>query len=206
MSLILDIILLALNILLFGVVFLLLIILIIYFSPSTLKAAITGAPFVPTPKKVIRAGLKLARLKSKEKLYDLGSGTGRVLIIGAKEFGAQVIGFEYSKPLFLLSKINLFLHKIKQVRVYRKSFFEANLKDADVIFMFLTPKAFLKLEKKFLEEIKIGTRIIVFSSPLLFWEPREIISVPGIKAKLYLYTRASASGEEENLLSSPIRE
>ena len=189
MSLVINIILLVLNTLLFVAVFLLLIILIIYFSPSTLKAAITGGPFVPTPKKVVKAGLKLARLKPKEKLYDLGSGTGKVLIIGAKEFGAQVIGFEYSKPLFLLSKINLFLHKIKQARVYRKSFFEANLKDADVIFMFLTPKALLKLKKKFLEEVRLGTRIIVFSSPLLFWEPKEIVSVPGIKAKLYLYIR-----------------
>jgi SAM-dependent methyltransferase len=161
--------------------------LFIFFSLSTIKAAIIGAPFVPTPKSIIRKALRLADLKPNEKLCDLGSGTGRVLITAAKEFGARVIGFEYSLPLFYLSKINLFLNKIKNGVVYRKNFYEANISDADVVFLFLTPRAFRKLEDKFNKELKPGTRVVTFSSPLLFWKPKEIIPLPERNGKINLY-------------------
>ncbi len=150
-----------------------------------------GAPFVPTPKKIIRKALKTAHLKKNEKLYDLGCGTGRVLVIGAKEFGAKVTGVEYSIPLFALAKINLLLHKIKNGKIYRKDFFKENIKlnNADVVFLFLTPKAFPKLKGKFERELKPGTRIIAYSSPLLFWEPTETVFTPNPKIKIYLYIK-----------------
>jgi len=166
-----------------------LILLSIFFSPSSIKAAFKGAPFLPTPKSIIRKALKSANLKQGEKLYDLGCGTGRVLIIGVKEFGADATGIEYSTPLFILSKINLFLHKIKKGRVYKKDFLETNIKlsEADVVFMFLTPKAFPKLKDKFNKNLKTGTRVITFSSPLLFWQPEKIIPLKERKNKINLY-------------------
>lgn len=150
-----------------------------------------GAPFVPTSKKIIRMALKLADLKPKEKLYDLGSGTGRVLIIGEKEFGANVVGVEYSTPLFILSKINLFAHRIKNGKIYKKDFFQEDIKlnDADVIFLFLTPKAFPKLKENFEKEIKSGTRIVVYSSPLLFWQPIKTITISNSKSHIFLYRK-----------------
>lgn len=172
--------------LIIGVLFLL-----IFFSPTSVKAAIIGSPFSPTPKNIIRKALKFVKLKSNENLYDLGSGTGRVLIIGTKEFGARATGFEYSIPLFFLSKLNLFLHRTKKGKVFRKNFFDVNLKNADVVFLFLTPRAFPKLKDKFNQELKPRTRIIVYSSPLLFWKPEKVISLPNTKAKIYFYTKKS---------------
>jgi len=165
--------------------------LLIIFSPSTVRAAIVGAPFLPTPKPIIRKALKLVDLKPNEKLYDLGSGTGRVLVIASKEFGVKTVGFEYSIPLFCISKINLFIHRVKDNTLYRKDFYEADIRDADVIFLFLTPKAFKKLEDKFNKELKKGTRIVTFSSPLLFWKPKEVISSfdKEKNIKIYLYTK-----------------
>ena len=167
---------------LLGILFLLL-----FFSPSSLKAAFSGAPFLPAPQKTIRRALKLANLKPNENLYDLGSGTGKVLIIAAKEFGAKATGFEYSTPLFILSKINLFLKKIKNANVRREDFYKADLRSADVIFLFLTPRAFPKLKEKFERELKSGARIVCYSSPLLFWEPEKIIPSGDPKIKIYLY-------------------
>lgn len=161
----------------------------VYFSPSNLKAAITAAPFLATPKRAIRGALRLAGLKRGETIYDLGSGTGKVLVIAEKEFEAKGVGFEYGFPIFVFSKINLFFSRTRQVQIFRKSFFEANLKDADVIFLALTPKAFVKLEGKLKEETKPGARIVTFSSPLGFWQPKDIVSLPKIKGKIYLYVR-----------------
>ncbi len=173
-------------------IFLLLILfcLLAYYSPSTLKAAIIGAPFVPTPKPIIRKALKLADLKPDEKLYDLGSGSGRTLIIASKEFKAKSVGFEYSIPLFCFTKLNLFFHQAKNSVVYRKNFLKADISEADVVFLYLMPKAFKKLENKFNKELKKGTRIVSFTFPLQFWEPKEVISSsekePELKIYLYI--------------------
>lgn len=161
----------------------------VFFSPTTLKAAITGAPFLPTPKKVIRKALKIAKLRPGERLYDLGCGSGRVLIIGAKEFGARVVGIEYSIPFFIISEMNLWLRRIKNGKIHRQDFLKADIAKADVIFMYLTPKAFPKLKDKFDKELELGTRIVTFSSPLLFWQPETVIDLPKTKSKLYLYIK-----------------
>lgn len=153
---------------------------------SLLKPAFKGAPFVPTPKSIIRKALKFANLKPGETLYDLGSGTGRVLVIGAKEFKAKVVGFEFSTLLFLVSKLNLFFHRIKG-NIYCKDFFKADLKEADVIFLFLSPPILFKLEEKFAKELKPGTRIVCFSSPLPSWKPNKVLPLPERKDKINLY-------------------
>lgn len=163
--------------------------LLIFFSPSTVKAAIIGGPFVAAPKKAIRRALQLAGLKSGEEMYDMGSGLGRVLVIGAKEFGAKVTGLEYSVPLIFFSKMNLFLHGIKNGKILREDFYKADFSKADVIFIFMAPKAFPKLKDRFNENIKKGTRIVVYSSRPLFWEPDKVESVEGAVGKIYLYIK-----------------
>ncbi len=164
---------------------------LVFFSPSTVKAAFSGAPFLPTSKKVIRKALKLADLKQDENFFDLGSGTGRALIIAAREFGARAVGFEISTPLFVFSKINLFFRKVKTATVFKESLFKADLRSADVIFLFLTPRAFKKLEGKFNKELRPGTRVVAYSSPLLFWSPEKImpISNNGNRINLYFYIK-----------------
>lgn len=166
-------------------------VLAIFFWPSSIKAAVIGAPFLPTPKKAIRKALEAAGLKPGEKLYDLGCGTGEVLVIGEKDFQAETMGFEYSLPLFVLSKINIFASGLKKSAAAREDMLgqKVNLREADVIFLFLTPKAFPKLKEKFEKELKPGARVVAYSSPLLFWEPNKIIEVPGALGKIYLYIR-----------------
>ena len=160
---------------------------VIFFSPSTLRAAITGGPFLPAPKKAIRKALEIAGLKPGEIMYDIGSGLGRVLIIGSKEFKANVVGFEYSFPIYILSKAILFFRKVKNAKVSRVDFYNSNFNQADVIFMFITQKAFLRLKDK-LNNLKAGTRVVTYSSTLLFWKPDKIIDV-NLPGKIYLYIK-----------------
>jgi len=160
----------------------------IYFSPSTVRAATIGAPFVPASLGTVKKALKLADLKPKETLYDLGSGTGRVLAIGAKKFKANVVGFEYSRPLLVFSRINLFLQGVKG-QILRKDFFkdDINLEKADVIYIFLAKKAFAKLQPRLEKETRPGTRIVVYLSPLGFWQPdKEMVLWDKTKIRLYI--------------------
>jgi cyclopropane fatty-acyl-phospholipid synthase-like methyltransferase len=47
------------------------------------------APFVQTPLEVAKKMLELSELKAGENLYDLGCGDGRLIILAAKDVGAN---------------------------------------------------------------------------------------------------------------------
>src|SRR3954466_9501000 len=57
------------------------------------------APYVPTPMPVVDRMLRLGNLKHGEKMFDLGSGDGRIVILAAKKFGADATGIEIDKKL-----------------------------------------------------------------------------------------------------------
>jgi cyclopropane fatty-acyl-phospholipid synthase-like methyltransferase len=121
------------------------------------------APWWRTSHKTARAICKLAKIRKGDLIYDLGSGDGTALITAAKEFGASGVGIEIDPLRYWISKIRLQRYGLsKRVKVIRKDFFKQNIKDADVVFVYLVPKALDKLLPKFRKELKKGTRIISF--------------------------------------------
>src|SRR5690349_3664102 len=52
------------------------------------------APYVPTPMLVVERMLRLGNLKAGEKMFDLGSGDGRIVIAAAKKYKADATGVE----------------------------------------------------------------------------------------------------------------
>src|SRR3982750_322194 len=57
------------------------------------------APYYPTPQTVVDKMLQLGGLKAGEKMFDLGSGDGRIVIVAAQEFHAEAVGVELDKDL-----------------------------------------------------------------------------------------------------------
>ena len=57
------------------------------------------APYYPTPNTIVEKMLRLGSLKAGEKVFDLGSGDGRIVIIAAQKFHANAIGVEMDKDL-----------------------------------------------------------------------------------------------------------
>ena len=162
-----------------------------WFIGNEIYVGILASPYLGTPKNKIRRALEVAHLKPGERFYDLGSGDGRSLIIAAKEYQARATGFELWSFLYLWSKISiLFHHCSHNAKVYWKNFYNVNISQADVIFCFLTPRVYPRLEKKFNQELKEGTRVVTFSSPLKFWDPQKIIIFPN-KSKMFFYLKDS---------------
>src|SRR5580692_9612370 len=57
------------------------------------------APYYPTPLSIVERMLDLVHLKAGEKMYDLGSGDGRIVIMAAQKYGADATGVELDSDL-----------------------------------------------------------------------------------------------------------
>ena len=127
--------------------------------------AIVKVPFVPAPKKGVEKMLKLAKIKPKEKIYDLGCGNGNVIFKAEQKYHAQAIGFEISPWPYLLAQFRKFV-KTYQAKIYFKNFLKQDLSNADIIFCYLMPSACQKLAKKLDKELTSKTRIISYGYEL----------------------------------------
>jgi len=163
--------------------FIIILILLILMIP-TAYAAIIGAPIALTNKSLIDKIIETADLKDGEIFYELGTGTGRIITAFAKKRNIKVIGFELSPIFYLITLLNLKFHRIKNYELHYKNFFSTDLKEANVIFCFLMPKAMEKLEDKFLKELKSEARIISYAFEIRDWTPYMIIKE---KRKLPIY-------------------
>ena len=149
-------------------------------------------PFVPTPKRIIRRMIELADIKDNERIVDLGSGTGRIILLAAKKHKKNLItGIEKSLTLRLVSKFFLFFHPFfkKRVQIINQDFFNLDLLPFEVIFCFLTPEGLRRLWPKFML-LKPGSRIISYMFPLENYQGfEESIEEVTSKDTIYLYKK-----------------
>jgi hypothetical protein len=162
----------------------LVLIIFIFLFGLTIWSAFIGAPYFITPKKAIREAFQLAQIRPGQKLYDLGAGDGKALVIGQQEFGAQAVGFELSPIVWVIARLNLLLHG-SRAQLYCRNFYNQDLSGADVIFCFLSVHAMARLKPKFERELAPGTKIISYSFSIHGWTPKKIIE--GYPGKVFLY-------------------
>lgn len=154
--------------------------LIIFGSAS--YAGFSAAPWVPTKRKESKNIAEHLSIKAGKRFYELGCGTGTVLFALARQNpGAQFIGFEISVFPYLYAKLRKVLggEKYQNVSIRFKSIFRQDLKEADVIFLFLLDSAYPKLRKKFSQELKDGAQVVVQAWPFDNIEPSRIIDTKG---------------------------
>lgn len=119
-----------------------------------------GAFFAKSSPKRIKNILKLANIKPGQKVVDLGSGDGRVVIAFAQK-KALVMGFEVNP--WLVWKSRLKIKKLclqNRAKIVWKSFWQTELSKFNVIVVYGINYMMKKLEKKILKETKKGTKII----------------------------------------------
>ena len=153
-------------------------------------AGILAAPWVPLRKKDVRRMLRLAEVKPGEQVYDLGAGDGRILIIAAKEFGANSTGFEMSVLPYFVAYTKIKLLGLKsRIKLKYCDFYRQNLSQADVICTFLSSKAMEKLKTKIAREAKPGCRIVSYAFSIKGWQPKKTDKPDQKTATVYVYQR-----------------
>lgn len=135
-------------------------------------------PYVPTPMTVVKRMVELAKIEGTEKVYDLGCGDCRLLIEAKKRYpGIQAVGYELPLGIYLLARLRVLLSKLP-IMVHMRDFRKVNLADADVIFLYLVPEVFAKLENKLNQELRAGTRIISHGFEFPKRSPEHVERVP----------------------------
>ena len=145
-----------------------------------------GAPWTPTRKEIVRKMLKMAGANRKTKVYDLGSGDGRIIILAAKEFGANGVGIEINPLLVLWSGLSTMFYGVKEkTKFVFNNFFHVNLSDADIVTLFLLEPTNIRLKDKLEDELKPGTRVVSYKFTFPGWKLKK----KDAKDKIYLYVR-----------------
>jgi SAM-dependent methyltransferase len=154
---------------LYNIIFLGLMVIILSFIYAGLRAA----PWIPAWQRDLERIIKLAEIKPGQIFYDLGCGDGRVVCAAAKN-GARAIGFEISLFQYFLACLRVAFSKGPKAKIIFKDFWDTDLSQADIVYFFLMPKAYFKLQAKLKRELKPGAKVIAYVWPIKQWEPAKV--------------------------------
>lgn len=139
---------------------------------------VADVPYVASPQAVVDEMLRIAGVASRDVVYDLGSGDGRVVITAAAKFGARALGIEIDPSMVERSRANVVRAGVAdRVRILQQDIFDTELAPATVITLYLAPHVNLRLRDRLLR-LRPGTRIVSHSSDLGDWKAdrRTVIS------------------------------
>ncbi len=145
--------------------------------------------YIPTPKNIVRQMLHLARLRQGELLYDLGAGDGRILIEGAREFGARCVGVEIDPERIVRLKERLAATKV-EAEIIEGDLMQVDLSGADVVAIYLSDSVNARLAPKLSRELKPGARVVSLDYRLPGWrlEKETSVTSAGLSRQIYLYS------------------
>ncbi|HKO61303.1 MAG TPA: class I SAM-dependent methyltransferase [Pyrinomonadaceae bacterium] len=147
--------------------------------------------YYSTPQETVNEMLRMARIKSGDVLYDLGSGDGRIPIAAAQQFGVRAVGIEIDPKLILEAEKNARDANVSSLVSFRNDdMFRTSLREATVVTLYLSEKLNVLLRPKLLSELRPGTRIVSHDFRMGDWPPEQTVRVPWGKLyrTVYLWT------------------
>ena len=132
------------------------------------------APYYPTPETIVDKMLQLGGLKAGEKMYDLGSGDGRIVIMAAQKFQADATGVEIDE--LLVKESSARIHSLGldgKARIVQGDLLQQDYSPADVLMVYLLPSANDKLRPILERQLRNGTRIVAHDFPFRGWTPER---------------------------------
>ena len=155
-----------------------------WFGGFLLPIIYGGGPFVPSSNKIVKQMIELAQITPGDRVADLGSGDGRMLIAAAKAGAQSVVGYEIHPGLVAISRFWARKEKLQsRVQTIKQSFWKADVHDVTVVLLYQLPDSMTKLGDKLRAELPSGARIVSHAFPITNWEPVSHIG------KLFLYKK-----------------
>ena len=136
--------------------------------------ALQGPFFAPTNSQRIKQILELAELKPGEKVVDLRSGDGRILIALVRAHPQiKAVGVELNPKYVKLSRDNIKKAGLsKKIEIRKSNFWKEDLSEYDLIVTYCIKMVMGKLERKLKDEIKESTKVISVFFQFPTWKPK----------------------------------
>ncbi|KQP22363.1 class I SAM-dependent methyltransferase [Pseudorhodoferax sp. Leaf267] len=132
--------------------------------------------WVPTSQALVNRMLDMAGLTPQDRLVDLGSGDGRLVITAAKR-GAIARGIEYNPDMVALSRRAAAAEGVAARATFEQAdIFESNFSEATVVTLFLLPNLNMRLRPTLLN-MPAGTRVLSNSFTMEDWQPDDSFNV-----------------------------
>jgi protein-L-isoaspartate O-methyltransferase len=153
------------------------------------------APYYPTPETIVERMLQLGGLKAGEKIFDLGSGDGRIVIMAAQRFHADAVGVELDRDLVKVSLAKIQkLGLEKSAHIINGDLLKQNYSSADLVTVYLLPAAIDgKVQPLLDRQLKKGARVVAHDFEFRNWTPDKVESIPddgeGRSHTLFLYRK-----------------
>lgn len=142
--------------------------------------------FVPTRELVIEAMLNAANVGPNDVVYDLGCGDGRIVVAAAKR-GARAVGIDIDPQRIKEANDNAAQNGVTgKVQFRQQDLFEADIREATVVTLYLLPTLNVKLRPRLMEQLRPGTRIVSHDFDMGDWAPEQTLAVDG--KTVYLWT------------------
>jgi len=158
-------------------------------APKPAKAP--EVPYVPTHDDIVSEMLSMARVGPNDVIYDLGSGDGRIVIAAAKKFGTRGVGYDIDPERVREANENAQKAGVTdKVRFVEGDIFDADIKDATVVTLYLLPDVNMRLRPKLLADLKPGTRVVSHNYDMGDWVPEKSkkMEVNGTDHYVYFWT------------------
>jgi len=153
------------------------------------------APYYPTPETIVERMLQLGGLKAGEKMFDLGSGDGRIVILAAQKFHAEAVGVELVPDLCRQSTARIKkLGLEKTAHIINGDLLQQNYSSADLVTVYLLPESIdNKVQPLLDKQLKKGARVVAHDFEFKAWKPEKVENIAddgeGRSHTLYLYRK-----------------
>ena len=151
------------------------------------------APYYPTPNMVVEKMLQLTALKPGERMYDLGSGDGRIVIMAAQKFQADAYGIEFDSDLVYQSNEKIKKLGLKNAHIILGDILKQDYSKAAVITVYLLPISNDKVRTLLDKQLQKGTRIVAHDFEISDWTPVKVVDIDddgeGRSHRLFLYQK-----------------
>lgn len=148
----------------------------------------------PTADSMVARMLAMASVTAADRVYDLGSGDGKIPIAASKLFGATAVGIEFDADLVKHSRCLAEAEGVQaRVTFIEGDIFAADFSDATVVTVYLLPELNLRLRPTLLA-MKPGTRVVSYSFTMGDWEPDDHIDSFGEGSAYFWIVPANVDG------------
>ena len=144
---------------------------------SVAATQVPRAPYVPTPPDVVNRMLALASVTSRDVVYDLGSGDGRIIIAAAQKLGARGVGVDIDPVRIAEAQRNAARAQVEHLVTFRlEDALDTDVSEATVVTLYLLSAQNVALRPILTRQLRPGARIVSHNFAMGDWEP-DVVDV-----------------------------